>query len=61
MTACVILYRVKGGPVAFVGKIGLDGILAEFSDRDAAIDYAVNNKLFDSGQADYQIVELDDL
>lgn len=59
---CVILYRVNGGPVQAVGNSD-DGepVIEEFASREEAIDFAEDNGLFQSGQADYQIVELDEL
>ena len=59
MNDCVILYRVNGGIVQFV--MGADGELSVFNDQDEAISYADRNKLFQSGQANYQIVVLDEL
>ena len=59
MTECVILYRVNNGPVQFVADA--DGEIAVYPHQDTAIDYALNNKLFESGQAAYQIVELDEI
>jgi len=56
---CVILYRVNGGRVAVVAEP--EGEIAVYPHLDAAVDYAESNKLFQSGQADYQIVELDEL
>jgi hypothetical protein len=56
---CIILYRTNGGSLEYVDD-GAGGI-HEFPHRDDAIAYAMNNPLFDSGQADYQIVELDEV
>lgn len=59
---CCILYRVNGGRLQFVGDLWQDeAVISEFPDMDAAVAYAENNKLFQSGQADYQIVVLDEL
>jgi hypothetical protein len=60
---CCILYRVNGGKLQFVGESTTeDGEhIAEFPSMDAAVSYALSNDLFDSGQADYQIVELNEL
>jgi hypothetical protein len=60
MTECVILYRVNGGRI----KIVYDDDLVEvevFPHMDAAIAWCDDSKLFANGQADYQIVELDEL
>lgn len=57
---CCILYRVNGGKLQFVATSDA-GDICEFPDMDAAISYADQNGLFESGQADYQIVELDEL
>lgn len=56
---CVVLYRINGGPVHFVCDD--DGDLSEFDDRDEAVAYVMGNALLTSGQADFQIVELDEL
>jgi hypothetical protein len=60
---CCILYRVNGGKLQFVGQsTSEDGEhIAEFPNIDEAVHYAMCNSLFDSGQAEYQIVELDEL
>lgn len=57
--SCIIVYRVDNGSVEFVANTL--GALAVFPHRDAAIAYCENNKLFQSGQASFQIVELDEL
>lgn len=57
---CVILYRVNGGKVTYVSEEDSDDI-AVWPNMDAAVDYAMNNKLFNSGQTDHQIIELDEL
>lgn len=55
----IIAYRLNGrGPVRMV--MDLDDV-AVFSDHDVAVDYADANPLFASGQADYQIIVLDEL
>jgi hypothetical protein len=63
MNACVILFRVNGGPVMAVMECTPENEyrILEYPNLDAAITYADANKLFRSGQADYQIVELDEL
>lgn len=59
---CAILYRVNGGKLEFVYEPGReDEGIAEFPNHDAAVAYTEQNKLFQSGQADYQIVVLDKL
>lgn len=60
---CCILYRVGIGRLQFVydGTDESGEHIAEFPHMDAAVAYADANKLFQSGQADYQIVELDEL
>jgi hypothetical protein len=60
---CVILYRVGiGGVVDAVHEITADGtFISEFPSVDAAVAFADRNALFESGQASYQIVELDEL
>lgn len=56
----VIAYRVNGGKVNFVmAEDGMD--VCVFPHQDAAIDYADRNALFQSGQADYQIITLDEI
>jgi hypothetical protein len=59
LTDAVIAYRVNGGEVEFVAAA--DGNVAMFTNRDAAVAYAATNRLFQSGQAKYQIVVLDEL
>lgn len=61
MNDCVILYRTKGGVVDIVRNPDETDLPSVFPHMDAAIEYADSNKLFESGQADYQIVELDEL
>ena len=60
---CVILYRVGDSRVDAVREVDIDGgdHISEFADMDAAISFAFSNALFQSGQADYQIVQLDEL
>lgn len=52
----IIAYRINGGPVQVImdeeEKVGV------FQDYDSALKFASESKLFQSGQADYQIVEL---
>lgn len=55
MTACVILYRTNGHQVEAVQTEA--GEISEFADFDVA--YADGTPIFASGQATYQIVELD--
>jgi hypothetical protein len=60
MHGCVILYRIgRSGKVQYV--MTEDGELSEFDNMNRAVEYADNNRLFQSGQANYQIVELDEL
>jgi hypothetical protein len=54
----IIAYRVDGGVLQFVLQ-GEDVCI--FAHKDEAIGYALDNALFNSGQADYQIIELDEL
>lgn len=57
---CIIAYRVNGGDVEMVlNRTGIGVVV--FPNHDAAVTYADANKLFQSGQADYQIVVLDGL
>lgn len=56
----VILYRVNEGKVEAV-LIEDSNDVAEFSSIDRACSYVDRNVLFTSGQASYQIVELDEL
>lgn len=55
----IIAYRVNGGKVQMITEE--DGDIAIFSNRDRAILYANANPLFPSGQADYQVIVLDEL
>lgn len=55
----IIAYRVNGGKLQVV--LSEDGEIEVFSHQDYAVDYALDNALFNSGQADYQIIELDEL
>lgn len=59
MNECIIVYRVNGGAATVV--LDVAGELATFPHRDDALDYADRNSLFQSGQAEYQIVELDEI
>jgi hypothetical protein len=62
MIDCVILYRVNGGPVEFVyNPENENEPIAVFGSLDDAISYTEANALFLSGQADFQIVELNEL
>jgi hypothetical protein len=61
MTECVILYRGKDERIQFVRDPEDPGEIAVFPYFDAAIAYCGTSELFKSGQADYQIVELDEL
>jgi hypothetical protein len=56
----IIAYRVNGGKVAVVMDPAGEDIVV-FPHHDAAVAYADANPLFQSGQADYQIVTLDEL
>lgn len=56
----IIAYRVNGGDVEIVLDIDATGP-SIFPNHEAAVAYAVANKLFQSGQANYQIIELDEL
>ena len=56
----IIAYRVNGGKLQFVGDE--DGeIVTVFPHHDAAVAFADASALFQSGQADYQIITLDEL
>ncbi|MDE2107024.1 MAG: hypothetical protein KGL39_57990 [Patescibacteria group bacterium] len=60
MSECIIAYRVNGGKVSTVlDKRGEE--TETFQDLDAAVKFALNCRLFQSGQAIYQIIELDEL
>jgi hypothetical protein len=61
MTECVILYRGKDERIRFVRDPEDPSEIAVFPHLDAVIAYCYTSKLFKSGQADYQIVELDEL
>lgn len=55
----IIAYRVNGGRPQFV--MDDDGEVSVFGDQDQAIDYTLQNALFQSGQADYQVIVLDEI
>jgi hypothetical protein len=57
---CIIAYRIKGGKVEVVNDPSGDNV-AVFSNYDVAVDYIYANSLFQSGQADHQIISLDEL
>lgn len=57
MTDFIIAYRVNDGQVTFV--IDEDGDVAIFTSQKAADHYVEHNALFQSGQATYQVVELE--
>lgn len=60
MNACVILFRMNGGPVEAVRTQG--GGLHVFTDRDDAISFLDDHwRMWRSGYVDTQIVELDEL
>lgn len=59
MVETVILYRINDGKVQAISNA--DDTIATFPDCDAAERYCAKNPLFQSGQAAWQIVELDDL
>ena len=65
MVDCVILYRINSRPVQIVRRVTRSGDetdeIIEFRNIDEAVDWAKHNPLFNSGQADFQIVELDEL
>jgi hypothetical protein len=61
MVECIILYRLAGNVHAVMTIASGEDRIFIFSDLDAAVTYANSNSLFKSGQADYQIVELDEL
>lgn len=56
----IIAYRINGGKVHVVMDEDT-GDVAVFPHFDEAIDYADTNNLFQSGQADYQLIELTEL
>lgn len=56
---CMIAYRVNGKIHAVMDED--TGDVAVFPHHDAAVAYADANKLFQSGQANYQIIVLDEL
>jgi hypothetical protein len=57
---CVILYRLTDNcKIEFVRDAPMSISPAVFPNRDTAIDYALDH--FAPSQADYQIVELDEL
>ncbi len=60
MSDAIIAYRMNGGKVAVVMDPAGENI-AVFPHQDVAIDYADAHPLFASGQADYQIIVLDEL
>jgi hypothetical protein len=55
----IVVYRVNHGPAKVV--VDADGELATWSHPDDALTYCAKNALFLSGQADWQVVELDEL
>lgn len=55
----IIAYRVNGGPVEMVLEEA--GDVAVFGSVERAELYAGSNKLFESGQGVYQVLELDQL
>lgn len=67
MMNCVILFRINGGEVQAIASD--NGKIHEFRNFDEAVSFASGDdprpatfaKLVASGQADYQIVSLDEL
>ncbi len=59
MMDCMIAYRVNGKVHTVMDED--TGDVTVFPHHDAAVTYADANNLFQSGQADYQIVVLDEL
>lgn len=57
---CIIAYRVNGGNVEVVMDLARENV-SVFSHHEFAVDYVDANPLFQSGQADYQIIVLDEL
>jgi hypothetical protein len=57
VTGCVILYRVNDGPVQYVAN-EFDSDIAVYPTELDAMKYCDLNGLFQSEQAEYQIVEL---
>ena len=55
----IIAYRVNGGKLQIVTDA--DGEIEVFPHQDDAVEYADSNQLFKSGQADYQVIVLDEL
>jgi len=57
---CIVAYRVHRGPVELIlDEYGEN--VQEFVDRDDARAFVDGNRLFRSGQALVQIIELDEL
>ncbi len=59
MIDTIIAYRTNGGKVEIVPDDEGDPFV--FSDHEKAVEYAQANGLFQSGQAVYQIIVLDEL
>jgi hypothetical protein len=59
MMNCAIFYRVNGGALPVVTTD--DGSPRELLHHDDAVHYAEHTVLSESGDADYQVVELDEL
>jgi hypothetical protein len=59
MNLCVILFRVNGGPVQAVCDD--HGAICEFADGEDAISFLEDWPPWKSGEADTQIVQLDEL
>ena len=55
----IIAYRVADGLLQFIRDE--DEEVRIFTDKAVALLYAMDNRLFDSGQARYQIIKLDEL
>ena len=61
MSECIIVYRDKEARIQFVRDPEDPSEIAVFPHFDAAIAYCDTSELFKSGEADHQIVELDEL
>jgi hypothetical protein len=55
----IIVYRINGGKVQVV--INDDEEITVFPHQDEAVRYTDTNRLFQSGQSDFQIVSLDEI
>ena len=59
MNECIIAYHIGNGSIEIVKDE--HGEVYVFESRESAIEYALENELFYSGQARYQIIECDEL